>query len=651
MTGNPGWLTPRETPSISRAKGPGIRRALPLLAALLLSGALLLILSSTGRENAAPGGWSAAWAPDGRRIAFLSGPPTSVPNLWVMGADGRNQRRLTTRGARALWWSLDGSILIASWRTGRERWWRVDADTGLEQQAWEFLPPQAENVIPSPDGRRLAFAIRAGRFRDLWVMASDGTERRGVSRNLWVRSYVWAPDGRKLLFTVGRVVTLAIWQYDIETRILGQVYGGFAGSPAVSPDGARAAFTIPLGGGKHDIVILNLRTSTRQSLKVVEADGGLLAWSPDGRVIAFTARKPSGSAVMIVPASGGKPRRITPDWLQAGAASWSADGSRLLIEGRPRGYLARDLYSVDAGGRRLNRLTRSQAAEWNPVWSPDARRLAYFSDEGGARVWILEGDRRTSLGPELLQRASLSWIPGGNRLLLAGSDVRILSPDGKLTLLVPPGDDLAFASWDPRGSRIAYTKWEDGRPSVHILDLHRRRDLRLLTGASHPAWSPDGRLLAFIRAGELWTSRPDGKGARRVMGGKPGGNGLRAPVWSADGTKIVLEIVEEGEPPVYALWLVEVPTGRPTRLFRAANESEFTAFLRLLTTSPVITGEQVLFSWVDEAGQPAIWTAVAGRAPRLLRRQASSPDVAGGKVAYVSFADRQRVVIEELTAP
>jgi hypothetical protein len=121
-------------------------------------------------------------------------------------------------------------------------------------------------------------------------------------------------------------------------------------------------------------------------------------------------------------------------------------------------------------------------------------------------------------------------------------------------------------------------------------------------------------------------------------------------VWAADGKKIVLEVLEDAEPAVYALRIVDVDSGRSTQVFAGKIEDEFSAFIGTLSTAPVMAEGQVLFTWPHNA-RPAIWTVTEGGSPKVLRERASSPSVSKGKLSYVSFEGRQQVVSEEVTQP
>lgn len=114
-----------------------------------------------------------AWSPDSRRLAFMSARPSAHGanpdyDIYVVGLDGTGLRRLTR-------WP------------GEEGW-----------PVW------------SPDGRWIAFSTThddvgqyegGGPYRDIWVMAPDGSRKRRVLREAYGTLPAWAPDGRTILFS------------------------------------------------------------------------------------------------------------------------------------------------------------------------------------------------------------------------------------------------------------------------------------------------------------------------------------------------------------------------------------------------------------------------------------------------------------------
>jgi Tol biopolymer transport system component len=81
-----------------------------------------------------------------------------------------------------------------------------------------------------------------------------------------------------------------------------------------------------------------------------------------------------------------------------------------------------------------------------------------------------------------------------------------------------------------------------------------------------PRWSPDGKMIAFERAGDLWMMRANGTHARQFTSG-PGDD--ISPGWSADGTKIVFVRSDDGSVAGRSIFVKPVAGGKPTRLTSA----------------------------------------------------------------------------------
>ena len=165
--------------------------------------------------------WSPSWSPDGKRIAFSSerdghvhakhGWPTS--EIYVMDADGRNQRNLTNNPAndRQPSWSPDGKrIAFMSNRDGADLHFDIyvmDADGRNEQKLTEN-PNTDRQPSWSPDGKQIAFSSvrREEHFsHEIYVMDADGGNTQRLTENLKTDLFpTWSPDGTQIAFASDR---------------------------------------------------------------------------------------------------------------------------------------------------------------------------------------------------------------------------------------------------------------------------------------------------------------------------------------------------------------------------------------------------------------------------------------------------------------
>jgi uncharacterized protein YjdB len=268
--------------------------------------------------------------------------------------------------------------------------------------------------------------------------------------------------------------------------------------------------------------LLRLPLGTPAPRDPVRLAGPLLpdrpAPSPDGSRLAVTERlydlwtgEPRGSVPVILTRTGTRLRQLdTRAGLEASELAWSPDGSRLAFTCGEPGRVERHICLVGANGGGFTELPAAGATtERSPSWSLDGTRLAYAASDGsGSAIWTMRAD---------------------------GTDRR------RLTTL---GGQNARPAWAPYGQAIAFEHYDPftGESDVRVVPATGGAVTTLLAAAStgstvvQPAWSPDGRFLAFVRwvdgAAELFTVRADGTALRRrTFGGA--GRDVVGPAWIA----------------------------------------------------------------------------------------------------------------------
>jgi Tol biopolymer transport system component len=236
--------------------------------------------------------------------------------------------------------------------------------------------------------------------------------------------------------------------------------------------------------------------------------------------------------------------------------SWSPRGGAVAFLTRFEDRAATvtvDLVAPDGSHeRRLATFTSSRDTDQGPVWSPDGTRLAYSGESGDGSLDLtvvdLSGDRRQlTSGPD--DDFDPRWSPHGDRILF----MREIGPSVLVLFAVPArGGDVVrlpgrwvdvAAAWSPDGSFIALAGvpvGSDGRYRLYVLDLDawRIRQLALEPDAVRPAWSPDGRRIAFAtQDGRVATVAPSG-GAVETLADL--GDAVIGDLeWSPDGSGLV----------------------------------------------------------------------------------------------------------------
>ena len=253
-----------------------------------------------------------------------------------------------------------------------------------------------------------------------------------------------------------------------------------------------------------------------------------------------------------------------------------------------------DLWMASWDGSRNLRLTRTESAESMPRWSPDGRYLAFLAarsdDEGSSeaqadaesQIWVLDRD-----GGEAEQLSELpggvseyAWSPDGRRIAVIAYDEDSRKTSDKDATEPPIVIDRYYFKEDYTG----YVGPE--RKHLYVLDLATRKAERVTGSANdelRPAWSPDGRSIAFMgresadpdRNSEftLFVAEPGARADSRKLVTLQGENGdsswMATPRWSPDGRQIVYTAGGDPKLIYYAThraWVIDAAGGTPRPL-------------------------------------------------------------------------------------
>jgi serine/threonine-protein kinase len=152
--------------------------------------------------------------------------------------------------------------------------------------------------------------------------------------------------------------------------------------PRLSPDGTRIALDVN-GPEDRDIWIWDLRRKALERFTVDPAGNPLVAWSPDGKRIAFGSDRfgPTNLFIQAADRSSDAERLIKTDQLQM-PMSFTPDDRLLFSAAVPKRGRDIQALSLDGSGR-IESLVHTAAQDGNAEVSPDGRWLAYDSNESG----------------------------------------------------------------------------------------------------------------------------------------------------------------------------------------------------------------------------------------------------------------------------
>jgi Tol biopolymer transport system component len=279
---------------------------------------------------------------------------------------------------------------------------------------------------------------------------------------------------------------------------------------------------------KDSVPQLRVRNLDGSGLRTLYSEKGYdvrpLDWSPDaGSILAFREHDYSpggGIDLALISTADGSVRvlrSIASAWARA---SFSPDGRFVAFsfvgEGSPP---QGDIFLMTADGRNEVVVAGHLAEDSLLGWTPDGRRLVFFSDRSGTRdIWAVQiaGGKQQG-GPELLKKdfgrdsSVLGFAPDGSLYFQTHTASGGLYA-GELDLetgkvLVPPArvtsrytDIISFLSWSPDGKNLLYlSRYGRVGPGSNLLTIRsaamgRERFLSpRLRGVNQTSWAPDGR--------------------------------------------------------------------------------------------------------------------------------------------------------------
>lgn len=510
-------------------------------------------------------------SPDGKKIAF-----DLLGILWTVPVEGGTLTRLTGEFDDLAQpdWSPDGSrIAFQSYRTGNFHIWSVPAGGG---ELYQHTNGTCDDREPrwSPDGRTIAFSSdRAeGRYAIYLLDVASGAVTplsRGTTND---SEPAWSPDGRTVAYVAGGTKLLRV---DVASGAVSEIASVTPSAdrfnpsaimaPAFAPDGTIAYTRLSPGeltlvsGGKDVVAgedLYPFRPAFTKDGAIIYGSNGKLRRLAGGKaaVIPFRTQVP-----VTTPDYAKKTRDFTSTApkpvVGIAAPSLSPDGKTIVFAA------LNDLYLLPIGGT-PRKIVADPFHKCDPAWSPDGKTIAYSSDRGGTLdLWLHDvatGKERQLTNIPGMAVAWGSWSQDGKLIAFLDQEGALHTVEvatGTVTRRFDALWEPGRPSFGPGASTIAYAafkpvtgRYREGASQILTVDLATGKGRYQavvegkglgVRGHDGPAWSPDGKSMAYVFASTLWVVAvaPDGSltGTPRQITTEV----TDAPSWSGDSSKLL----------------------------------------------------------------------------------------------------------------
>lgn len=353
------------------------------------------------------------------RASFTADPKEGVTagsinfSRWAdVGAESLVKVQLGAEGG-----TLRGELRLFNVGTGREDLKVSHAVPTTEpRQLAHFLADALYRHLTresSPFLSRITFVRKAGTHRDVYVADWDGHNARALTSG-----------GINLLPGLGPDGTVAYTSYrrgrpDLyaqkpggEARALVQT-GQMATGVAYSPDGKRIAFAMSQGENTQ-IYVANADGS--DSKRITDTPYGINSsptWSPDGKRIAFVSNRGGSPQIYVMSADGSGARRLTFQGNYNQTPDWSPRGDLIAFTARDERN-AFDLFTVNVDTGKITRLTQDQGNNEEPVFSPNGRLILFTSTRSGPpQLFVMTADGNNQIALPMEKGGGLTpdWAP------------------------------------------------------------------------------------------------------------------------------------------------------------------------------------------------------------------------------------------------
>lgn len=473
-------------------------------------------------------------SPDGKWLAFPAADAHGKWDVYNMHVSGGEARRITNDSSEAVFASFsahispDGSRIVYNLlnsQTDRSEIRLVSALGGASKVVAEI------GALPKwrPDGERIGF-LRVSNTATATYPSSSG----------WKELWTVRPDGKDPVLEF------------IDS--VGTRFGTFSFS--WSPDGKSVAWLRTFADFSQEVFVRELKTGKEQQLTFDGARVDEVSWTSNNQIL-YSSNKSGNTTLWMMPAKGGESLQITKEGPDLGM-TLSADSKRMVLyRRRTLGFIWRSgidgfnpkqltseprrvllarfspdrrqivfsggldefgtnygIYIMDREGQGRRELVPSTEGNVNPIWSPDGKSIAYYSQIAGSpadqsSIFLLEGPHFSS-PKQITKGRTLVWVDPRTLLVFRGSRTWLVDI---FTKNERPFFEDSTSAFPVRGEKfICYSDFRPDKRGTWIVPINSQGEqsgeakMILPPNESSASYFSDGRSMNLLwdDRGTLW---------------------------------------------------------------------------------------------------------------------------------------------------
>lgn len=242
------------------------------------------------------------------------------------------------------------------------------------------------------------------------------------------------------------------------------------------------------------------------------------------------------------------------------------------------------IFTMNPDGSERTQITIDEGGNYEPAWWRDGAKIAFVKlTETGTSIYVMNADGTDQV--KLTDEGrNPSWSPDGSRIVFNSLGIVVMNADGSNSANITnnPGD--AQPAWSPDGLNIAFVRGDGGQSNLHLMNPDGSNQRKLTRGQGRfensPAWSPDGAKIAFTTtscvlglfcvSNGTFVINSDGSGEALILDADLFFENY-SPAWSPDGKRIAFTGYQERSRDVSEIFTVNTDG---TNLRNLTNSTE-----------------------------------------------------------------------------